>query len=175
MSDELDIDHDDELDAQLIEFWDRCCVAHAGNPGQIDPESPWDAFAFSWPEADTAAIDDLAQRVVQRRKQATTALFWEHEESDTPLPVPGDYHIILDAAGAPRAIVRTTQVDVVALNAVDEHYAAIEGEGDGSLAYWREAHIRVFNAMARQLGRIPTPDMPVVCERFELVYTGEAI
>ena len=69
MSEELDIDHDDELDAQLFAFWDRYCAVHAGQPGAVDPQSPWDAFAFSWPDADAAAIDDLLSHDDVRKEQ----------------------------------------------------------------------------------------------------------
>ncbi len=160
-------EHDDAIDEAILDFWDAYCEASG-----TDPDADWDAFAFGAPGMDDAEVDALAALVVAGTKRATTALYWEHEASDAPLPRPGDLHIILDAAGAPRALVRTTRVDVMPICDVDDEFAAVEGEGDGSLAYWQDAHYRVFNALARELGREPALDMPVVCERFELVYTG---
>ncbi|MDF1522053.1 MAG: ASCH domain-containing protein, partial [Trueperaceae bacterium] len=60
-------------------------------------------------------------------------------------------------------------VQVVAFDEVDEAYAALEGEGDGSLAYWRAAHWDVFGRECARIGRLPAPDMPVVCCAFEVV------
>jgi uncharacterized protein YhfF len=52
---------------------------------------------------------------------------------------------------------------------VTAEYAAIEGEGDGSLEYWRDAHWRFFSRECARLGREPTTDMLVVCAVFELL------
>lgn len=53
---------------------------------------------------------------------------------------------------------------------VDADFAATEGEGDGSLTFWREAHRAFFTRECARLGRTFTEQMPVVCERFERVY-----
>ena len=165
-ADEAHDEHEhDELDLAILQFWDDAAAANG-----LDPEADWDAFAFGGPGMDDEQVDELAARVANGVKRATTALQWEHDATEAPLPRPGDLHIILDAAGAPRALVRTTRVDVMPICDVDDEFAAVEGEGDGTLAYWQDAHFRVFNALARDLGREPALDMPVVCERFELVY-----
>ena len=58
---------------------------------------------------------------------------------------------------------------MLAFDQVTAAYAAIEGEGDGSLAYWRQAHWDDFARECQRLGRTPAPDMPVVCSVFELL------
>ena len=52
---------------------------------------------------------------------------------------------------------------------VDEEHAYLEGEGDRSLEYWREVHERFFTENATH-DRGFAPDMPVVLERFRVVY-----
>jgi hypothetical protein len=47
--------------------------------------------------------------------------------------------------------------------------SAIEGEGDGSLEFWREGHWRFFSRACARIRREPTLDMPVVCTVFELL------
>jgi uncharacterized protein YhfF len=64
--------------------------------------------------------------------------------------------------------------DVVPFDQVSAEFAATEGEGDGSLAYWRRAHEAFFGRECLRLGRQPDADMPVVCERFEVVYRAGA-
>ncbi|NEQ26775.1 MAG: ASCH domain-containing protein, partial [Microcoleus sp. SIO2G3] len=44
------------------------------------------------------------------------------------------------------------------------------GEGDRSLEYWREAHWRYFSRVLPKIGKEPTIDMLLVCERFKVVY-----
>lgn len=52
---------------------------------------------------------------------------------------------------------------------VTADFAAAEGEGDGSLAFWRAAHAAYFTRECARLGRAFSEDMPVVCERFDVV------
>lgn len=54
-------------------------------------------------------------------------------------------------------------------NEVTAEYAAIEGEGDGSLEYWRSAHWAFFSRECKRIGREPVETMPVVCSVFELL------
>ncbi|WP_263347600.1 ASCH domain-containing protein [Paraclostridium sp. AKS81] len=53
---------------------------------------------------------------------------------------------------------------------VDERLASIEGEGDKSLRYWREAHIDFFKRELEALNMEFIEDMLVVFEEFEVVY-----
>ena len=86
------------------------------------------------------------------------------------LPQVGDLSVITDWTGTARCVIRTSLVEVVAFADVGDEFAAAEGEGDGSLAYWREAHLAAFGRELAGSGRSPGPDMPVVCERFEVVF-----
>jgi uncharacterized protein YhfF len=51
---------------------------------------------------------------------------------------------------------------------VDEAFAYGEGEGDRSLAYWREAHQRYFTRTG-----LSEPQMMLWCERFLVVHVIE--
>ncbi|MFN2323458.1 MAG: ASCH domain-containing protein [Trueperaceae bacterium] len=103
------------------------------------------------------------------RKRAGTSLLWAYAHEGEALPEVGDVGVVLDHEGAPRAVTRVVDVRVVAFDAVDAAYAALEGEGDGSLAHWRTVHWDVFGRECARIGRVPTLDMPVVCCAFELV------
>jgi uncharacterized protein YhfF len=54
-----------------------------------------------------------------------------------------------------------------------ERFAYDEGEGDRSLAYWREAH-RTFFGRQRFEHRTFAEGMPLVCKRFRLVFATSA-
>jgi uncharacterized protein YhfF len=118
------------------------------------------------------SANQLAALVLAGRKRATAALLWCHEQEFKPLPRPGDLSIVTDFAGAALCVIETSRVDVVPFDEVTEEFASTEGEGDGSLAYWRRAHEAFFGRECKRIGRVPDPRMPVVCERFEVVYGG---
>ena len=64
----------------------------------------------------------------------------------------------------------TTQVDIVPFDEVSAEHAYLEGEGDRSLANWRELHERFFTEHALH-GDGFSPDMPVVLQRFVVLYS----
>jgi uncharacterized protein YhfF len=114
--------------------------------------------------------DELGELVQNGTKTATCSLLWEFEHDGDPLPQVGELSIILDGDDNPLCIIETVEVDLRAMNTVDEQFAYDEGEGDRSLAYWREAHWRFFSKICALMKRTPTEDMPLVCERFRVIY-----
>lgn len=114
--------------------------------------------------------DELTGLVLAGAKTATCSALWEWEAANDPLPQVGLHTIVLDAHGLPRCIIETTEVFIRAYDQVDAQFAWEEGEGDRSLAYWRDAHRRFFTRTLPRVGRTFAPDMPLVCERFRLVY-----
>jgi uncharacterized protein YhfF len=143
----------------------------------------WDAFRRTYPEVahDTPydvwyfgdnqeLADKLYPLVLRGVKHATASLLWEYERDTEAPPTPGGYSVIIDFAGAPRCVVQTTDVRITPFDQVDAQFASEEGEGDRSLTYWRRAHWDYFSGRCQTLGKTPSQDMPVVCERFRVVY-----
>jgi uncharacterized protein YhfF len=128
---------------------------------EVVPPPAW-AFGASAEEA-----DELLGLVLAGDKTATASALWDYEAEGEALPEVGSLSILLDGHDHPRALINTTNVTVVPFDEVDEEHARLEGEGDRSLAFWREAHERFFGRVSR---RGFEPDMPVVLERFEVVY-----
>lgn len=114
--------------------------------------------------------DELGALIVSGVKTATCSARWEWEAEDRPLPQPGLLSIILDSDNQPLCIIETTEVTLRAFKDVDADFAAAEGEDDRSLESWREEHWRYFSRVLPCIGHTPTEDMPLVCERFRLVY-----
>lgn len=151
---------------------------------RTEVESFWQAYLDSLPDKSAAPdtyeswsfgnsrdmADSLGDLVVRGIKTATASLLWDYEaEGDEP-PKAGDMSVVLDGQGAPMCVIETTQVEVKPFNQVDADFAFDEGEGDRTLDYWREVHWRFFSETCRQIQRTPSETMPVVCERFRLVY-----
>ena len=86
------------------------------------------------------------------------------------VPKAGDMSVVLDGAGDPLCIIQTTAVTILPYNEVPSEFAYDEGEGNRSLAYWRQAHWSYFGRRCADIGRKPTLTMPVICEHFRLVY-----
>jgi uncharacterized protein YhfF len=150
---------------QIQEFWTSFIKQISGE--RPIAESEFQAWSFgNTPEM----ADRLGNLVLQGVKTATASLVWSYETGDEPSPVVGGYSIILDGRGLPLGIIRTTKLYVVPFDEVDEEQAYLEGEGDRSLRYWREAHWEFFEEECRQIRRQPDIKMPVICERFVLVH-----
>ena len=113
--------------------------------------------------------DELVDLVLDGTKTATAGAQWDYEHEQEPLPRVGDLAIVLDGSEQPRALIEIVQVDVAPFDAVDADHAHLEGEGDRSLAHWRIVHERFFTDHATH-DRGFSPDMPVVLERFRVLY-----
>lgn len=132
-------------------------------PLEVVPPPAW---AFG---AEPELADELLGLVLSGAKTATASALWDYEQDGDPLPEPGTLSILLDGSGHPRALIQATEVRIVPFDEVDEEHARLEGEGDGSLAHWRTAHEQYFRRAATD-DRAFGPDMPVVLERFRVVY-----
>jgi uncharacterized protein YhfF len=114
--------------------------------------------------------EELLELVAVGPKRAGTGLLWAYEEAKEPLPEAGSIEITVDHLNRPALITRNTSVEVVPFDKVTPEYAAIEGEGDGSLEYWRSAHWAYFGRECQRINRQPTQEMLVVCCVFELLH-----
>jgi uncharacterized protein YhfF len=138
----------------------------------LPPEHPHrhaavSAFAFG----DSPALaEQLAALVEAGRKRATAALPIQFEAEGSPLPEPGDPSIVTLWDGTPVVIIQTTDVRLVPFGDVDADFAAAEGEGDRTLAWWRAAHQAYFGRVLARLGGRLDDTSVVVCERFEVIW-----
>ena len=138
----------------------------------LSPDSPYHTKTYSKggygdsPEL----MDELIQLVLIGKKTATCGSLWERETEGEPLPKVGDVWVELDGSGNPVCITETVEVTIRNYNEVDAQFAYDEGEGDQSLNYWREAHKNYFSRVLRKIGKEFSEDMPLLCERFRLIY-----
>ena len=161
------------MDKTAVEaFWELARFHARLNtaPSYLGPTTlevvPPPAWSFG---ADPAAADELLGLVLAGTKTATAGALRDYEADGEPLPEPGSLSILLDGSGHPRALIEATHVKVVPFDQVDEEHAHLEGEGDRSLAHWREVHEEFFRRVATD-DRPFSPDLPVVLERFRVVY-----
>ncbi len=114
--------------------------------------------------------DELGALILLGIKTGTCSAVWEWEAEGNPIPEVGLISITLNGNGDPICILETTQITLRRFNEVDEDFARSEGEGDLTLRYWREAHTNFFSRVLPKFGKEFTEDMPLVCERFQVIY-----
>ena len=130
-------------------------------------EEEYEAWSFG---DNPEMANELGALVVAGRKRATVAALWEVEAEKDIMAQVGEKSVILDGAGEPVCIIETTEVEVRRFDEVDEASAWDEGEGDRTLEDWREGHERFFKRTLPEIGREFSVDMPLVCERFRVIY-----
>ena len=138
----------------------------------LPPDAPQHtAFVEAWPFGDNPTLaNELAGLVLAGIKTATCSSVWAYEREGGTLPTEGQCSVILGGDGEPLCIIETVEVNVRPFNQVDAQFAYDEGEGDRSLTAWRAMHWRYFTRTLAQHGLQPSEEMPLICERFRVVY-----
>lgn len=147
----------------LTDFWN----AFADSVGGVDAARFYEVCVFGDSE-DLA--NELAELVLRGTKRATAGSVWSYEDEGKRIPISGDLSIVTNWAGSPLCIIETESVEVVPFSEVSSEFAATEGEGDGSLSFWREAHRQYFTRECARAGRQFSENMLVACERFKVAY-----
>lgn len=158
-------------DTALAEFWERA-KPHADlnvipgylgvNPLEVVRPNAW---SFSNRPGES---DRLLELVAAGKKTATSSDARWYDET-TPAPVVGEMSILVNSHDRPRVLIVTTHVETVPFDQVSEEHARLEGEGDLSLAHWRETHERYFTENP-PAGAEFSQQLPVLTERFVVLY-----
>lgn len=114
-------------------------------------------------------VRELTALIGSGRKRAGTGLLWAYEYDGETVAKAGDIEIVVNELGNPAVVTRILSTQVIAFSEVTAAYAAMEGEGDGSLEYWRKGHWNFFTRECTRIGREPTQSMPVVCITFKVL------
>lgn len=114
--------------------------------------------------------DELGFFIAKGTKTATCSSKWEWEFDGEDWPSPGHLTIVLNGKEEPLCIIEVTEISIQLFNQVDAQFAYEEGEGDRRLSYWRKVHQHFFELAMTKIGRQFTPDIPLICERFRLIY-----
>ena len=127
-------------------------------------QAPYTAWAYG------SASDELAKLTFDGVKTATASAYPLYAVDEEPLPQVGEYSVILDSQDEAVCIIQCTKVSIVPFRKVTEEHAYKEGEGDRSLAYWRQVHQEIFTQWLQEVGLKFTLNTEVVCEEFTRVY-----
>ena len=127
----------------------------------------YDAWCFG---GDYSSANELAKLVVEGIKTATASAYQLYVIENSPLPSLGGLNIILDSDHNAVCITETTKVYTCPFMEVSKEHAFKEGEGDQSLAYWREVHKDFFSKELKGFDLDFDENMLVVCEEFKVAF-----
>jgi uncharacterized protein YhfF len=153
------------IPASIREFWSVFTDSLEEDPSARF----YEAFHF---DDNQPSADELAALVLCGRKRATAGLVAAYASEGKPIPKPRDLSVVTLFSGEPVCVIETRKVEIVPFSAVGAEFAATEGEGDGSLQYWKEAHADYFGRECTRLGVPFEPNIAVVCEQFEVIFRG---
>ena len=148
----------------VANFWQDFLASQGLSAGELQYEEAW-AFGNS-PEM----ADELSALVLAGTKTGTSSAQQIYQQLGEPLPAVDAYSILLDGQNQPVCVVKTNSVTVLPFLAVDETQALKEGEGELSLAYWRQVHQAFWEETLPYYGLTFSPEMSVVYEEFAVVY-----
>jgi uncharacterized protein YhfF/GNAT superfamily N-acetyltransferase len=160
------LDNSVARDGRVDEYWRTFCAQV-----HLPPATEYQAWYFGdGPEL----AHELVDLVLHGPKRATAGLAEVNDELPQVKPVAGGYSVLTEYDGTPRGVIRTTGLERRPFADVDASFAWDEGEGDRTLADWKDGHRRFFTRELAAAGREFDERMLVDLERFELLYPFDA-
>ncbi|WP_028021449.1 ASCH domain-containing protein [Enterovibrio calviensis] len=129
------------------------------------------SFSADYYCADEYNANVCANLILRGEKRASCSMAYWYRHQGELMPSVGHLQVVTYWAGDPVCIVEITSVSECRFKDVTEEFAASEGEGDKTLAWWRDAHWTFFSLECEELGITPCEDMMLILERFKVVYS----
>lgn len=112
----------------------------------------------------------LAHLVTSGDKRGTAGWVRAAKLDGSTIPSPGLVSIVTDGFGHPRCVIETESVRRLPISEADEEIAILEGEGDLTLADWREGHMAFFEREAAKMGLAFDAEEEVFVEKFRVLH-----
>lgn len=162
-------------------------MTDAAPPDQAAAARMWQEYVEARPAAvaacgehtverfgDSAELaDELLELVLSGRKRATAELVDEFRARGDELPRVGSHWVVCDGSGAPRLVLRSTELRLGTFDRVDAAFAADEGEGDRTLETWRRGHRSYWERTCAARDAQWSEGDEIVLERFRVVWPPE--
>ena len=147
----------------IKEFWQEFCRSTPG----VTIDTPFQTWFFG---NTPKMARELAELVISGQKTATASLAEVNKINPENAPVDDGYSVVTDFEGHLMCVIQTTEIRHLPFDEVDAQFAFDEGEGDLSLAYWRQVHWAYFTKEAGALGIGFDEKSLVCCERFKVLF-----
>ncbi len=147
----------------LEQFWHQAVRSCP----QLKGKHYFEAFCFGGTEE---MANELAELALSGVKTATSTLLWTIEQENKPFLQVGDFSIVTNWEKVPVCVTETIDLRIIPFNEVDAQFAYDYGEGDRTLEWWKENMWDYYVQECAVIGRQAAEDMPLLCERFRVVY-----
>ena len=109
--------------------------------------------------------------IKEGEKVGTFSLPWLMESENIPASHTGQPIILLSYDGKPEIVVQITDIEETIFGEIDYDVTKIDGPPVRDPEVWIPLHREYWNNILKPYGRSCTDDMPVIVERFQLVYS----
>ena len=109
--------------------------------------------------------------IKEGEKVGTFSLPWLMESEKIPASHTGQPIILLSYDGKPEIVVQITDIEETTFGEIDYDVTKIDGPPVRDPEVWIPLHREYWNNILKPYGRSCTDDMPVIVERFKLVYS----
>lgn len=120
-------------------------------------------------EAKGFVADEMIALVLAGKKTAFFTSWSTYAIDQEPVPVSGEFYLVLDRSEKPVCVIETQSVQVIPFNEVTWEMAKLEGE-DENLEIWREKKREYLEEEGDIMGFEFTPDIKLVFQTFSVVY-----
>lgn len=114
--------------------------------------------------------DAIIALVLSGEKTGTFSLASDFDGQPEQAPSVGDYYVVTNFAGEPALLFRITAVEQVPFRGINAEHVLVEGPAARTVPVWRKIHWDYWGALLRARGSEPSEDMPVIFQRFELLF-----
>jgi acetyl-CoA synthetase len=117
-----------------------------------------------------AMADIIVPLILSGQKTGTFALAAEFDADPAAAPQVGDFYVVTQFDGTPALLYRITQTQRVPFEGIDDDHVQVEGPNARQVDIWRKIHWEYWGGLLRARGAEPSMQMPVIFQRFELLY-----
>jgi uncharacterized protein YhfF len=148
-------------------FWTKVCKQHGISTNEYHSKTFGDPKYAEYG-------NHVTELAIAETKRATAHLAMDFELNNVKRRETGDYWVILWEDFSPACVLHLVNVEVRLFKDVDAAFAAREGEGDGSLEFWKQVHEDYFKLQLADWGKNWSDELPVVLESFDLLMVNES-
>ena len=147
----------------LDAFWRAVVIAR---PDLKLPAS----YEVRWLGIDAATTETIFEFIQAGTKVGTFRLPWQLEAKGQARAKVGDPIVLIAWDGTPRMAVRLTATEEITFGGITAAHTGIDGPPVQDPKVWIPLHRDVWNKALEPIGRAVTDSMPLIVERFELIY-----
>ncbi len=147
-------------------YWNLFLEKHPAYAGR-----PWNHWQFSYGEK---LPNRLLVLVMTGKKRGTSSALELYEPGEEK-PRAGALSLVTWGNGIPGCIIETEEILIRPFCEITGEEARLEGEGDLSLEYWRRVHGDHFRREYGEAGKTFHENIPVLFERFRVIFRGDGL